>query len=517
MTDAKKFRILLSDAPENLSLWFNGTIPSPALSILAACVRDAHDVRVLDLSVEDRPWETLKRTLMEFTPHLVGVSCTHTCQLNEVIAELKIIRKYSPGSLIAAGGIIFSVFYEKYLRDGLIDVAVIGEGERTFKELARALSASVAPEAAESGRAAMKITASKELADSLRPIDGLAFMAGGALVKTSPRALMADLDEAPFPAYDLYPMRRYKSPTFDGARAFGVVFSRGCTNRCRFCSEAYEWSYTMRRHSPGYAVGLIGLLYEKYGRDIFVIGDTDFLYDRAWVVEFMRLLRERGLKIRFHIQSCCASVIKNHDLLPELKKAGLFEIMVGAESPFADVLKNLKKPYSNPEIIDRTMKIIKANGLLLMTMLVWGTDCDTRETLRAGLEYFGRYSDFVCPSPLTPYPGTPLYDEMKEKGRIVVTDFALYDQAHVIMPAGNLDYAETRRVYEFELFKFFNLNYKFYAKMFARNKFLRMNQRAYVKLVWIHAFESFLSRFGYAKKLFKYEEYGRVMNERGKI
>ncbi|HBC75624.1 MAG: hypothetical protein A2008_08710 [Candidatus Wallbacteria bacterium GWC2_49_35] len=512
--DAKKYRILLTDAPENLSLWFNGTIPSPALSILAACVKNDYDLKTLDLSIEKNPWEKLKNTLNEFKPHLVGVSCTHTCQLNEVVAELKIIRKFAPGALKVAGGIIFSVFYEKYLREGSIDLAVIGEGETTFRQLTKVLAGRKDEDEGAGMPAPVKISASKALADELRAIDGLAFMANNELVKAAPRELLKNLDEVPFPAYELYPMAKYTSPTFCGSRAFGVIFSRGCNNRCKFCSEAYEWNYTMRKHSAKYAVDLIELLYTKYGRDIFVIGDTDFLFDRSWVLEFMELVFERKLKIKFHIQSCCGSVIKNQDLLPELKKAGLFEIMVGAESPFSDVLKNLKKPYSNPEVIDRTMKIIKANGLLLMTMLVWGTEYDTQKTLHEGLKYFDRFSDFVCPSPLTPYPGTPLFDEMKEKGKIFVTDYALYDQAHVIMPAGDLDYAATRRVYEFELFKFFNLNYKFYLKMFSKNKFLRLNQRAYVKLVWIHAFESFASRFGFSKKLFRHEEYGKVMSQR---
>ena len=499
--DSKNYKILLVDAPENLSLWFNGTIPSPALSILASCVKKEYDVKVLDLSVEERPWEKLKAVLSEFRPHLTGVSCTHTCQLNEIMAELKIIRKFSPASLIVGGGIIFSVFYEKYIREGLIDIAVIGEGELTFTALAKALAAHT-----------IDCAPVGEYKAELNTIDGLVYMDGNRLVKTQPRAHIQNLDEMPLPAYELYPMHKYSSSTFCGSRAFGVVFSRGCNNRCKFCSEAYEWNYTMRKPSAKYAVGQIELLNNKYGRDIFVIGDTDFLYSREWAAEFAALIFEKKLKIKFHIQSCCGSVIKNQDLLPVLKRAGLFEIMIGAESPFSSVLKNLKKPYSNPEIIDRTMKIIKANGLLLMTMLVWGTEYDTRETLHAGLKYFGRFSDFVCPSPLTPYPGTPLYDEMKQKGNIFVTDYALYDQAHVIMPAGDMDYETTKRTYEFELFKFFNLNYKFYLKMFSRNKFLRLNQQAYVKLVWIHAFESFVARFGYSKKLFKHAEYGKVIN-----
>ncbi|HOD40171.1 MAG: Radical SAM superfamily protein [bacterium ADurb.Bin243] len=512
--NSEEFKILLVDAPENLSLWFNGTIPSPALSILASCLKKNYNLRVLDLSIEERPWEKLKRVLEEFRPHLAGVSCTHTCQINEVSAELKIIRKFSPDTIIAGGGIIFSVFYEKYIKEGLIDIAVRGEGEITVKQLAEILASSVGRDASPRRSLAENTCITGRMTEALGAVNGISFMNGNAVLSTPDRALIQSLDESPYPAYELYPMERYTSPTFGGSRAFGVIFSRGCSNRCKFCSEAYEWNYTMRKPSAGYAAGLIELLYNKYGRDIFVIGDTDFLYNRQWALEFAELIFEKKMKIKFHIQSCCGSVIKNQDILPVLKRAGLFEIMIGAESPFSDVLKNLKKPYSDPEIIDRAMKIIKANGLLLMTMLVWGTQYDNQKTLHEGLKYFGRYSDFVCPSPLTPYPGTPLFDEMKEKGKIFVTDYSLYDQAHVIMPAGDMDYETTRRVYEFELFKFFNMNIDFYLKMFSRNRFLRLNQRAYVKLVWIHAFESFASRFGYRKKLFKHDEYGKVINQR---
>jgi len=504
-----EYRILLVDAPERLSLWFDGTIPSPALSILASYVKTRYELKVLDLNIEERPWEVLKKALDEFKPHLVGLSCTHTCQMNEVMAAARLVRKFSPSSLIAGGGIYFSVFYEESINAGSIDIAAIGEGELTFSALVKALSA------IESERLRGVPVTHPEMSRRLQTIDGIAFKnEAGAIIKTAPRKYIENLDSIPFPSYELYPIDKYRSPTFGGGDAFGMTFSRGCANRCYFCSESAGWNHTLRRHSPEYAVRHLEIIYRNYGRKVFVFGDTDFLSDKKWCEGFIALIKTKKIAINFHVQASCNSVIKNEELLPKLKKIGLFEVMIGAESPFQKILSKLKKPYSDKETVVGAMERVKKHGLLLMAMLLWGTEFDDESTLHEGLYFFDKYADIVCPCLLTPYPGTALYDEMKAKGLVKVEDFAFYDQAHVIVPAGTMSYKETRWIYEKELCRYFNLNPKFYMKLLSKDPFMRMNQMAFFKMVWARTFECVTSQGGYKKDLFNNGEYLKLMNMR---
>ncbi|MEZ7890291.1 MAG: radical SAM protein [Candidatus Wallbacteria bacterium] len=501
--EKKDYKVLLLDAPQSIWQWFDGTLPSPALAVLASYVRTSYDVMVLDLNVDKTPWLTLKKVLMEFKPDLIGMPCTHTCHINEVRACSELIRKYSPDTLIVGGGIHFTVFYKDLLEDNTVDFVVMGEGERTFTELLSAVSDF------KSGRGRYDYNGKIEV---LNKIDGLAFRSGDEIIETRHRALIPDLDTIPLPSYDLFPMEKYKIPIYGGNETFGITFGRGCKNKCCFCSETSGWEYTLRRNSPEYAVKHIELLYKNYGRRAFIFADTDFLVDPDWCVKFAEILKQKQIKITFHIQTTCANVIKNESVIPVLKEAGLFEIMLGTESPFQEVLKKLRKTTKNRDIMIQAMQTVKKHGVLLMAMMFWGTEFDSKETLREGLKFFDSYADITCPNILTPYPGTELYNELKAKGKIYVDDLSLYDQSHVIVPAGDMSYAKTRLTYELGLFWHYNLNPKFYFKLFSPNKFLRRNQYYFIKLVWAHALEGMLNPTKYKKELYAKKEFDKVMN-----
>jgi radical SAM superfamily enzyme YgiQ (UPF0313 family) len=511
----KKFKILLLDAPQSVWKWFDGTLPSPALAILASYTKTLYEVSVLDLNVDKTPWTTLKKRLDEFAPDLIALPCTHTCHVNEVRAALLMIRKYAPQTLVCGGGIHFKVFQKQYIESGLVDFIATGEGELTFSELCRALSNFKEAAAALLANGAKAPALSiEEKYRALKSIDGLAFMYNGGPFQTTPRAHIKNLDKIPFPSYELFPMQHYKIPIYGGNETFGITFGRGCANRCCFCSESYGWDYTLRRNSPEYAVRHIELLRDNYKRTTFIFADTDFLLNRKWVEEFIDIIKQRRVKIKFHIQTACTTIIKNESLVPKLKEIGLFEIMLGTESPFQNVLNKLKSFPLNQKIMIDAMQIVKKYGVLLMAMMFWGTEYDDAETLREGLKFFDKYADITCPNAMTPYPGTPLYEELKQKGKIYVDDMALYDQSHVIVPAGDMSYAQTRFTYEMGLLKHYNLNPFYYTGLFSRNKFLRINYWHFTKLIWMNALEGFMNPVGYHKKLYAESEYESVMGEK---
>ncbi|OQA80403.1 MAG: Radical SAM superfamily protein [bacterium ADurb.Bin243] len=503
----KNFKILLLDAPQSVWKWFDGTLPSPALAILASYTKTLYDVRVLDLNVDKTPWQSLKNCLSDFAPDLIAIPCTHTCHVNEVRAALLMIRKFSPKTLVCGGGVHFKVFHKDYLEEGLVDFIATGEGELTFSELTRSLCSFKNRAAA--GNA---VDISKKYAE-LKAIDGLAFICDGVVHVTKTRAHIHNLDKIPFPSYEMFPMRHYKIPIYGGNETFGITFGRGCANRCCFCSESFGWDYTLRRNSPEYAVRHIELLRDNYARTTFIFADTDFLLNREWVEEFIDIIKQKKVKIKFHIQTACTTIIRNESLVPKLKEIGLFEIMLGTESPFQNVLNKLKSFHLNQKTMIEAMQIVKKYDVLLMAMMFWGTEYDSAETLREGLKFFDKYADITCPNVLTPYPGTPLYEEMKEKGKIYVEDMAVYDQSHVIAPAGGMSYAQTRFTYEMGLLRHYNLNPFYYMGLFSKNRFLRINYWHFTKLIWMNALEGFMNPVRYHKKLYDQPGYESVMGE----
>ncbi|HNY10643.1 MAG TPA: radical SAM protein [Candidatus Wallbacteria bacterium] len=499
------YKILLLDAPQSIWKWFDGTLPSPALAIFASYFKTLYELKILDLNIEKKPWTLLKKVLAEFEPDLVALPCTHTCHLNEVEASLRLIRKFSPKSVIIGGGVHFNVFYKEFLEKNLVDFVCLGEGELTFTELAGALSD------IRRSYGTPSAVSFEEKIGRIKKIDGLAFSVNDEIIKTGARKQIENLDTIPLQSYELFQMERYKIPIYGGNETFGMTFGRGCRNRCCYCSESFGWNYTLRRNSPAYAVKHIELLHSVFNRRTFIFADTDFLVDKKWCEEFVAIIKEKKLKINFHIQTACRTLLKNVELLPKLKEIGLFEVMLGTESPFQKVLDKLKSFPQSVEIMTNAMKAVKGNGLLLMAMMFWGTEYDDAQTLRQGLKFFDKYADIVCPNAMTPYPGTPLYNELTEKGVIRVDDLSLYDQSHIIVPAGNMSYAQTRWAFEKELILHFNFNPKFYMGLFSKNRFLRTNYWHYLKLIWMQAFEGLMSPVKYRKELYAKSEFDKIM------
>ncbi|HNY09983.1 MAG TPA: radical SAM protein [Candidatus Wallbacteria bacterium] len=501
------FRILLIDAPETDAGWFNGNVASPALAYIASYVKNRFDVRILDLHVEKNPWITLKNTLLEYKPDLIGMTFVHTCHHSEINACLEIIRKLHPETPVTGGGYVFSSLHEKYLKSGLADIVVIGEGEITFLEISKKLSTIKR----EKGPAAfLKQAIARGCLDGIK---GLAYEGRDKVIrKTPPRPYINDIDAIPFPSFELFPMEKYTLPIYGGKETFGAMFSRGCANKCSFCTESAAWNHTVRRHSPEYAIKYLKILYEVYGRRTFIFGDTDFLSSREWVKGFIECLRASGMKINFFVQACCKSVLKCEDLLGELRELGLFEMMLGAESPFADVLNKLNKTGQSENLIQKAMKAVKSHGVILLVMSIWGTEFDTEETLKKQLDFFGKYADFISPGVITPYPGTSLAEEMRSNGVVMNEDLSIYDQMHVILPAGKLNYNETINVYHKNLFLYYNLNPRYYFRLFSGNKFLRRNQYYFLAHVWRSFFKELftLGRGHLAKRLICLDEYQKV-------
>jgi radical SAM superfamily enzyme YgiQ (UPF0313 family) len=105
-----------------------------------------------------------------------------------------------------------------------------------------------------------------------------------------------------------------------------------------------------------------------------------------------------------------------------LKRAGFRLLKVGLESGNDETLRHLRKAESVEEI-SRGIRNAKAQGLrVLMTVMVgypWETEPEVRQTLtvaRSLLNVQARFGDCLQASVLTPYPGTPLYEEAVSKG-----------------------------------------------------------------------------------------------------
>jgi radical SAM superfamily enzyme YgiQ (UPF0313 family) len=155
---------------------------------------------------------------------------------------------------------------------------------------------------------------------------------------------------------------------------------------------------------------------DTYGLIYFSIRDDTFTADRTRVMEFCRLLLEERLFILWNCQSRVSAV--DEEMLLWMRRAGCDCIQYGVESGSLTVLAKLGKRIT-PEQILRAAAATRGVGIRLSIYLMTGIPGETEGELRETLKLLETIqADDGQVSPLAYYPGTRLFDEAVEQGKI---------------------------------------------------------------------------------------------------
>jgi anaerobic magnesium-protoporphyrin IX monomethyl ester cyclase len=462
-------RIFLIDPPHRLFPGLRMWTPSFGLLSLAAYLqaKTGFLVEILDCTTFPDPWEEFVRRISAVKPDFIGVTCSATCLSPEAVQAIQLAKKISPQSVVVAGGGHFSLVAEEVLAEVReLDYIVTGEGEITFLELASRL---------EKGEARVD------------DIPGLAYHKDGKIVFTGPRGLIKDLDSLPLPAYHLLDMEADAYYWHGmGRRAFGISTSRGCGDRCAYCSESRFWEGVWRGRSGAMVVEEMRYLNRHYGKSLFVFNENTFNWGRARVEQFLEELGRSGMKVNFWFQSRVRDIIRDADLMPEFKRLGLYEAMLGVESINPQVLDHYQK-RQNRELAQEAIDILKRNGIMVMTNVMFGDWYDSEETLQEIFDFVKHQGDFLVLTITTPLPGTRYYEEIRQQGLIGERDYGNYDFMHPIVPTKYLSRDEVWGLQQKYLRTFYTQPRILLGALFNRNPFKRMAYRLIMRYVWENA------------------------------
>lgn len=345
----------------------------------------------------------LRRELEEYRPQLVGVTCV---TLNYPIARrmLKVCKAFDPHVFTAIGGPHVTFALEETLfQSRWIDAIVIGEGERTLVELARAVAED----------------------KDIHLVPGIAFVDGGTVVKTSPQAPIENLDQLPLPARELLPMARY--------RALGtpctVITSRGCPFSCIFCSGRRMFGPKVRFRSPGLVVDEIEKLQRDFGLAKINIVDDTFTLNHNHTQAVCEEMLRRNLKIKWSVFARVDRI--SQDLAQLMNRAGCEWVLFGVESADEGILKTIRKGFT-PDEVRRGVKIAAEAGINVFNSFIFGLPGESQDTalksLAFGDELYHKYGAKYGFHMLSPLPGTELYERAKDYGiRILSRNWARYN------------------------------------------------------------------------------------------
>ncbi len=166
--------------------------------------------------------------------------------------------------------------------------------------------------------------------------------AGGDLPFSGHCAPISDLDDLPFPAWDLLPdVTLYDHPMHVvGGRRFPILGSRGCPFNCTFCSSPVFWERKVRWRQPANVVDEMDRIHQCYGIDKFHFWDDNMVMNRTWITELCDELLSRNRSYQWCGLSRASDLVKNRDVLPQMREAGCVGMEIGVES-FADQVSDV--------------------------------------------------------------------------------------------------------------------------------------------------------------------------------
>ena len=370
------------------------TPPLNLMYLASSLEKESYSVKIIDDDLLQQGYEKIANQVEKINPPVVGVTAG-TSTIKSALKYLELIKKNVPEVLTVIGGPHTTFMPYETLKDSeYLDVVVMGEGEETMVELTD-----------------HSIKNNQNIAD----IKGIVYRdsSSGKLKTTEKRSLIKDLDSIPFPARHLVPFSDYDA-TQD--QTGGIITSRGCVYNCNYCSSSLIMGKKFRSRSPNNVVDEIEELIDTYHiNDIGFMDDT-FMLNKKRASEIADEIKTRDLDISFVASSRVDRVDK--DLLENLKSSGLKTIYYGVESGSQRILDLMKKGITLKNVED-AVRIAKDVNLDVLTSFILGYPGETEEDMDKTIDFSTKLdSDYCQYSILTPFPGTPIYDDLIEKNLI---------------------------------------------------------------------------------------------------
>jgi radical SAM superfamily enzyme YgiQ (UPF0313 family) len=357
--------------------------------------RPALELSVLDCEGRSLTYDQIENEIRTIGPDIVGITAPTPAyaQVVEVVARIKEIDSHIQ---VILGGPHPTALPQETLSETNIDIAVLGEGERSFYEIVDA------------------IDQKRSLAD----IKGIAFKdSTGNIIHNPQRPLIDKLDDLPFPARDLFPLELYYPPPtkrVSDKKPGNMITSRGCPYACTYCMASAMWKRKVRLRSAPNVVDEIEHCVKDFGIGEFNFHDELFTLNKKRTIEICREIRRRKLDI------CWVCMVRvdyvSDEVLEEMKLAGCRKIMFGFESGSQMILDKMKKKVAL-ERAEEAVKAVKRAGIRTAGNYMFGNIGETEKTIYQSIELAKKLNTDTCAFFIaSPYPGTEFYEIAKRKG-----------------------------------------------------------------------------------------------------
>jgi radical SAM superfamily enzyme YgiQ (UPF0313 family) len=360
-----------------------------------------HDVQIMDMIIE----KGLEKRLRQFNPDVVASSCYIT-GVNEVIKIFRKTKIWNRNCFTIAGGVQASQVPEDFA-DASVDCIVRGDGTTILPEVI---------DAVENGY-------------SLYNIPGLAIPLDYRKVEiTCERPYMPNADELPLPRRDLVAHLQHKYYYLMHQPVATMKTTWGCWYKCNFC---YTWKITDGHPYSRSPESIIEELEQIKANEVYIVDDI-FLINKSRLSKLAMMIREKNIRKKYLVYARADFIAQNEDVIAEWAELGLSAVFIGLEAATNFELNSMNKESTvdyNIKAVETLRKYkVDTYGSLIPNPDYMPEDW---ERLWKFIETTGLY--YVNISPLTPMPGTEIWNEYKDKVIIPREAHGLWDLSHVVL------------------------------------------------------------------------------------
>ncbi|GGK34729.1 magnesium-protoporphyrin IX monomethyl ester cyclase [Deinococcus malanensis] len=448
--------------------------PLGLLSVGGPLLDAGFTVELLDADLHNLSVEEIRHRVLRCAPDVLLVGHAGSTSAHPVVVQiLEVLRPVLPGVPFVYGGVFPTYHWHDILeRHPEVDIVVRGEGERTVTTLVQALATGA----------------------DLNDVPGLAVRRAGQPHATSAASMILDLDEYRV-GWELINHADYSY--WGEQRAVVVQFSRGCPYPCSYCGQRGFW--TQRRHrDPVLFAAEIARLHRDHGVQMFNFADELPTGNRAAWKAFLEALIAEDVPVTLVGSTRAGDIVRDADLLPLYRKAGVIRFLLGIESYDQGTLASIRKGATTKD--DReAIRLMREHGMISMATYVVGFE-EERD-----LDYWRSFQQLLLYDPdqiqllyITPHRWTPFFDTVAHR-RVIQTDVTKWDYKHQVLASRHVP---PWRVLLW--FKLMELGVQLRLRMLwrsltHRDAAYRHAMRWYYSVgrrVWMHEVAEFLRSFG---------------------
>ena len=418
-------------------------MPPLGLASIAACLeRHRFQADILDFNAEPEREADLESIIRTNKPGFIGFSCTTSSFLDGAGLAAQ-VKEWFPSIVTVIGGVHVSALREAVLENySQFDYGVWGEGEET-----------------------LRVLMSGETQDRA----GLIYREVGVVKCGGRRDPGLDLDQLPFPAYEKLPgyPERYTLPIFNYPKTPNASFtsSRGCPCACSYCDRSV-FGATFRSNSAAYVYEHMKYMRDRFGVKHLNFYDDQFTLDRKRILELAQRLSAAPLGMTFN---CAARPDRvDPEMLGALKRAGCWMISLGIETGDPELLARHRK-QGDLDRLRHAIQEIKKAGIRVKGLVMIGLPGESEASILTSMRYVHSLPiDDLNVAKFTPFPGTPLYKDIRESGTFD-EDWNRMDCMHFLFVPTGLTHERLQKLF-----------IEFYKRHFMRNRIVW----GYITMVW---------------------------------